>query len=531
MGDRMKHFFSRRASGTRGIAIGVGVLLIAASASATNGAAAANGILKVATSAAVTTWDPVQSFSTEAFYMTSLYEPLIWKNEVGAATDYSPALATTWSHSKDGLTWTFNLRSGATFHDGSVVNAAAVKASLDSAKKDGGASFIWDPVKSIEVVDADTVAFHLSYSAPLDLIVSSSYGAWIVNPKALDAVAKDAKYYESGIDAGSGPYTLTSYSPGTEVVMSAYPKYWGPKPAYSIVDALITSDGVTAQQMLTSGQVDFASNIPLTSMASLKSNHKYKVKAYGSPFNYVGYFNTLRAPLNNPVVRQALSMAIPYSDIVKVGGQGYATQARGPVPAGIFPYDSATPQYKKALATAKTMLAKAGVKNLKLKITYASENGAEARFAPLIKSAFESIGVSVDIQAMLFSQQWSLAKKDPANAQDLFIVYYWPTYSDAGSDNLYSLFHSSAKPFFNLSYWKNTQYDDLIDKAATLTGTDRAASAALYSQAMKILYDQAPGISFYDTKAVYVVPKAITGFTYNINYPFSLFFAKWSPTK
>ena len=154
MGDRMKHFFSRRASGTRGIAIGVGVLLIAASASATNGAAAANGILKVATSAAVTTWDPVQSFSTEAFYMTSLYEPLIWKNEVGAATDYSPALATTWSHSKDGLTWTFNLRSGATFHDGSVVNAAAVKASLDSAKKDGGASRYSAVVAGIKMTSA-----------------------------------------------------------------------------------------------------------------------------------------------------------------------------------------------------------------------------------------------------------------------------------------------------------------------------------------------------------------------------------------
>ena len=527
----MNDFLDRRNRRSKTTALITALLLVGVTFTTAPVASAATGILKVATSAAVTTWDPVQSFSTEAFYMTSLYEPLIWKNADGDSKEYSPALASSWSHSKDGLVWTFNLRDGATFHDGTPVTSAAVKASLDSAKKDGGASFIWDPVKNIDATASDKVVFTLSYSAPLDLIVSSSYGAWIVNPKALAAVAKDSKYYESGIDAGTGPYTLKSYAPGSEVVMTSYAKYWGPKPAYSIIDVQITSDGVTAQQMLTSGQVDFASNIPLTSMKSLKRNSKFSVKSYGSPFNYVGYFNTLRAPLNNPLVRKALSMAIPYNDIVTVGGQGYATQARGPVPAGIFPFDPKTPQYKRALNTAKALLARAGVKDLKLKLTYASENSAEARFVPLIKSAFESIGVSVDVQGMLFSQQWSLAKKDPANAQDIFIVYYWPTYSDAGSDNLYSLFHSSKKPFFNLSYWVNPKYDALIDEAATLTGTDRSASQALYSQAMKILYTEAPGISFYDTKAVYAVPKAIKGFSYNINYPFSLFFADWSPAK
>ena len=177
------------------------------------------------------------------------------------------------------------------------------------------------------------------------------------------------------------------------------------------------------------------------------------------------------------------------------------------------------------------MLARAGVENLNLKITYASEISAESLFVPWIKSAFEAIGVTVTVQAMLFNQQWAAAKKDPANAQDLFIVYYWPTYSDAGADNLYSLFHSSPKPFFNLSYWKNAKYDGMIDKAVEITGSDRAGAQSLYSQAMQILYDEAPGLSLYDSKAVYVVPKAISGFKYNINYPFSLFFADWKPAK
>lgn len=487
-------------------------------------------ILKVATSSAVTTWDPIQSFSTEAFYMANIYEPLLWKNAVGSKADYTPAIAQSWTHSADGLVWTFKIRSGATFHDGTPVDASAVKASLDASKKNGGASFIWDPVKSFDAPNADTLVMNLSYSAPMDLIASSTYGAWIVSPKALAAVAKDPKYFESGIDGGTGPYRIQSYKAGSEVVLTSYAKHWSKvAPAYSIVDILITPDGVTAQQMMTSGQVDWANNIPLTSIPSFKKDANYKVAQYASPFNFVGYFNTLKAPLNNPKVRQALSWAIPYRDIVAIGGQGYGSQARGPVPNGIFPYDPKTPYYTTNLVRAKQMLAAAGVKNLKLKITFASENSSEARFVPLIASAFESIGVKVEVQSLLFNQQWAAAKKDPASAQDIFIVYYWPTYSDAGADNLYSLFHSSTKPFFNLSYWKNAQYDALIDKAGSLTGSDRAASQAAYSQAMGLLYDQAPGIYLYDQKQVTVVPKKLIIPIYNINYPFSAFFAGVKP--
>jgi peptide/nickel transport system substrate-binding protein len=372
----------------------------------------------------------------------------------------------------------------------------------------------------------------LTYAAPLDLIASSTYGAWIVSPKALDAVAKDSKYFESGVDGGSGPYQIQSYKAGTEVVLSRYDNHWGTtKPFYSIVDVLITPDGVTAQQMLTSGQVDYTADVPTSSIKAFKNNPKFVVKQYASPFNYVGYFNTLRAPLNDVRVRQALSYAIPYKDIVAIGGQGFGSQARGPVPQGIFPYDPKTPQYTTDLKKARSLLAKAGVKNLTLKLTYASENTAEARFVPLIKSAFASIGVKVNIQAMLFNQHWAFAKKDPAKAQDIFLILYWPTYSDAGADNLYSMFHSSAKPFFNLSYWKNKKYDGLIDKAATLTGSHRAASQALYSSAMKTLYSEAPGISLYDQKIPFVVPKALSGFYYNINYPFSMFFSALKPSK
>lgn len=489
-------------------------------------------LLTVAASAAVTTWDPVSSFSTEALYMGNIYETLLWKNPEGSAKEFRPGLAESWEASPDGLSWTFNLREGVTFHDGEVLNAAAVVASIEAAKERGGASFIWAPLESIESVDDLTVQMNLSYPAPMDIIAASTYGAWIVSPNALDAAASDDQYFEEGIDAGTGPYSVTEYEPGSKVVLTAYEDYWGDEPYHEIVDIAITPDAVTAQQMLTAGEIDFATSLPLENVDSIAEQLGTEVKTSNSPFSFLGYFNTLRPPLDDAKVRQALSYAIPYEDIIEVGGEGYGTQSRGPVPKGIFPYSEDTPQYTQDLDKAAELLADAGYGDgLELTLTYASENPAEARFVPLIKDAFAQIGVELDVRAELFNQQWENAKSDPENAEDIFIVYYWPTYSDAGSDNLNSLFHSSEEPFFNLSYWENDAYDALIDEAITLTGTDRDAAQATYEEAMELLVEQAPGFFLYDVQSITVPPPGLNVQPFNENYPFTTFFAPIEPTE
>jgi peptide/nickel transport system substrate-binding protein len=186
--------------------------------------------------------------------------------------------------------------------------------------------------------------------------------------------------------------------------------------------------------------------------------------------------------------------------------------------------------YEQDLDKAKQLLDESGHGDgFSLTLTYASENSAEARFVPLIKDAFAKIGVEVDVRAQLFNQQWEKAKADPQKAQDIFVVYYWPTYSDAGADNLYSLFHSSDEPFFNLSYWKNDRYDQLVDEAGQLTGSDRDAAQAKYEQAMGILYEEAPGAFLYDARGISVVPKGLSVGPYNENYPFTVFFAPIKP--
>jgi len=423
-----------------------------------------------------------------------------------------------------------------TFHDGEPMNADAVVKSLDAARTSGGASFIWWMVDSIEAVDDMTVQFNLSSSAPIDLIASSLYGAWIFSPKALDAAAADENYWANGVEAGTGPYMLESYTPDQEIVFQQFPDYWGgfDDSNYDTVLVQIVPEALTQQQMFEAGDVDLITRIPSENYASFRDNPDYTFLEEASFFNYVGYFNTLRAPLDNVKVRQALSYAIPYEDIIKIGAEGLGTQSRGPVPEGVWPWSPAVKQYTYDLDKARELLTEAGYEGggFSLRLTYAAENATEEAFAPLIKDSFAQIGVDVTVEAIAFSQQWAEAKADPANAQDIFLVLYWPTYSDAGSDNLWSLFYYTEKPFFNLSYWNNEAYNTTLDEAIALTVTDPETSQAKYVEAMNILYDEAPGISFFDTKAVFIIPKHIDGFNYNLNYPFvQYFFYDLSPAQ
>ncbi len=496
----------------------------------TEAPAAGPVVLKYASSANITTWDPIASFSTEAAYMANMYEQLVRVNPPGSAEKYSPLLAESWEHSDDGLVWTFKLRPDVKFHDGETMNADAVVKSIMLAKEKAGASFIWLPLDTVEAVDDLTVKFTLKWAQPLELILGSEYAAYIVSPKALDAAAADENFWTSGVDAGTGPYMLESYTPDQEIVLTQFADYWGGWEAgqYEKVLVTIVPEATTRQQLLESGEVDLVTSVPADAFDSFASNPDYFTSLEPALFNYTAFFNTLKAPLDDVKVRQALSYAIPYEDIIAIGANGRGTQSRGTVPAGVFPYSEDVPQYTYDIEKAKALLAEAGHEGggFSLKLTYASENSTEETFAPLIKDSFAQIGVDVTIEALEFTQQWELAKTDPANAQDIFLLLYWPTYSDAGADNMWSMFYGNPEnpgnlnaTKFNLSYWMNADYNALVDEAGGLSGTDLAASTAKYTEAQTLLVDQAPAAFLFDTMVAFVIPNHVSGFQYNLNYP------------
>jgi peptide/nickel transport system substrate-binding protein len=514
----------------RGVAIAAALSVAVAGTAATVTAQDDLDVLNVAHTATVTTWDPVASFSTEAQYLANMYEPLLYATPAGAEEDFAPGLAKAWSVSDDGLTWTFELEEGVTFHDGEPFNAEAAKASIEAASDPegrAGAWWIWPGIESIETPDEYTLVVNLTSPAALDLVAASTYAAWMVSPVALAAAEEDPTFFETaGASFGTGPYMLESHTPGTEVLLTQFPDYrkgWDDADHYEKVLVQIL-DAVNQQQALEGGDVLAANRIPPESVDEIDASDQFTVHSDPSLFNYVGLLNTQRAPLDNKLVRQALAYATPYDDIIEVATRGEAVQDRAAVPQGVFPYSDDVPQYSFDMDKAKELMAEAGVDGFDLEITYAAENPVHAAYAPLLQATWAELGVDVTITPMPWPQQWERSKGEPEGRQDLFLLLYWPTYSDAGSDNLASLFKSGEPPFFNLSYWVNEEFDGLIDQAIGETGVDREAAQATYEQAMDLLVEESPGLFFLDTNSVVAVSNELAGYEYNLNYPFTQFF-------
>lgn len=527
----MPHSTPRTRPASRAVAVAAALSVAAVGATGTAMAQDAVDVLQVGHTAEVTTWDPLQSFSTEAQYMANIYEPLIYATPLGAENDFEPGLATDWSVSEDGLTWTFELQEGVTFHDGEPFDAAAAKASIEANKDAGaGASWIWWPVESVEVVDEHTIDVNLSTPAALDLIAASTYSAWMISPAALEAVAEDPEFFQTaaadGQTFGTGPYMLESWTPGTEVLLTRFPEYrQGFEEGH--FDKVLVSilDPVNQQQALEGGDIDIANRIPPEAVDDISAMEGFTVHSDPALFNYLGFLNTQRPPLDDVRVRQALAYATPYEDIIEVTTGGNAVQDRASIPPGVFPYSDEIPQYSTDMERAQELMAEAGVDGFPLEITYFADNPIHAAYAPLLQDAYGQLGVDVTLTPMApFGAQWDRGKGDPEGRQDMFLLLWWPTYSDAGSDNLQSMFKSSEEPFFNLSYWQNEQFDTLLEEAIALTGTDREAAQATYLEAIDILVEESPAIFFIDTNAVTTTSDAVEGFEYNLNYPFTQVF-------
>ena len=455
----------------------------------------------------LTTWDPRAAAADEPLYLSNLYEPLLYANPPGSAQPFTPCLATSWEVSKDGLTWTFHLRHGVTFHDGTPFTSAAVKYSYEATKKLGvGSSYIWFPVTKITTPDDYTVKITTQYPVPLERCASSMYGAWIFSPKTK---GKSQAWWDAPHEDGTGPYELVSYKPNQQVVFKRNPNYWGGwKPGqYNQVVVQQVADPSTQRQMLEGGQVDIVDGLSFDDVPALQNNPAVKIVKLHSVQNEMLLFNTQRKPLDNVKVRQALSYALPYQDLLTAGANGYGEISQGPIPRDLYPHDASLGQYTTDLAKAKQLLAAAGYPNggFKLLMTYASDDTFGPKFAPLVKEAFAKVGVTVDLQPLLFEQQWAKAKGPVENRQDLFELLWWPGYPRRLR---HALLASSTpgvpgQPVFDLSYWSSKSYDTAVDTAFSYEPTNAAKAQQLYNQAQQMLYQQAPAAYLFDPDRVF----------------------------
>ena len=468
--------------------------------------------------------DPSVSFSNDSVVTSNCYETLTFYNPPGSAEVLSPKLATSWETNPESTVWTFQLREGVEFHDGEVFDAAAVKASIERTKELGlGASYIWDSVETITVIDDLTVEFSLSYPAPLDLIASSGYGSWIFSPKADEY---GTEWFEAGNCAGTGPYTIDSYDPGSRLVMTRYEEYWGgwADDQFDTIAFEIDEDPTVRQQKIESGVADFTYDIPPDNLAALEARDGVTVYTNPSFQNLLGLLNTEKPPMDDPKVRQAISYTFPYEAFVENVMGNRATVARGPVPAGIWGHSDDLFHYTYDLDQAAQLLTEAGHEGggFDLLLTYVTGDLDEQQLAEVWKAELAKVGVNLEVRAMTWESQWALGQSDPQEAQDIFVMYWWPDYVSPISF-LYSMFRSEDETLFNLGYYSNSEFDTMIDEADALSGVDREAATQMFIDAQETLVEDAAAAFFYDVGNVHVARSDIVGYVDNPAYPHVVF--------
>jgi len=463
-------------------------------------------------------WDPAVAFSLEVMMLANVYEPLVWYNAPGSKKQFSPALATSWSVSDDGLIWTFKLREGVTFHDGSAFNADAAKASLErTLKMKKGAWYIWASVSSIEAPDTDTLIIKTKTPQPIDLIASSQYGAYIYSP---EAAKKGTDWFNEGNAAGTGPYTVRQWEKNQHVVLEANADYWGgwTKNQFDRVILKVVTENATQVQMLKSGEADFISLVPADLVDSL--NKEPGIAAYAEPSwkNSQYLINTKKYPTDNVAFRQALTHLWDYDTVVEHIYAGHADVGRGAVPATMWGHNSKIKAPEFDVKKAQKLLAESGVpqKDWKVTIQYIGTSEAYKNSALLFQANAALAGVQVELMPGEWGVIWDKAKK-LETAPNLQSMTWWPTYPTP-NDWMIGLFRSEENALFNLSHYSNLKYDELLDAGVELEGSDRAQAIKLYGEAQQILMDDAVAIFYADIKTRIARASNIKGMESNPAY-------------
>lgn len=495
------------------------------SACGTGGAGVEPNIAVYGSTVTLPDLDPSSGFSDDNKVTTQTYETLTFYNPPGSADIVSPKLATSWESSADAMTWTFHLREGVKFHDGTDFNAEAVKYSIERTMGlELGAYYIFFPVLEVIVVDELTVQFNLDYPAPMDLVLSSGYGAWIFSPTAVEG--KDNAWFNEGNDAGTGPYMIESYNPGTNLVLTQFDDYWGgwEDGQFDKVIVQFVEDPTVAEQMIRSGEVDFTYNLPFENYGALGEAEGVTVDITPSFSNILALLNTVKPPLDDPLVRQALSYSFPYQAIAENLYAGMGTQARGPVPAGMWGYDPNLTQYTQDLEKAADLLDQAGYPDggFELSYTFVAGDLDQQQVGELWRAELAKLGIDMSVDGLQWEAQWDLGMADPSTAQDAFAFYWWPDYVTPYSF-LFNMFHSEDEPFFNLGYYSNPVFDDLIDSADELSGTNIDAASDMFAEAQEILVEDAAAIFILDLPDIHVIRDDISGYVNNPGYPHVVF--------
>ena len=399
-------------------------------------------------------------------------------------TEVEPCLAESWEVSGDGLTYTFKLRQGVKFHDGTDFNAEAVKYNVDRQTVNKTedmlyADFVFGDVAECNVIDDYTVEIVLNkVSTPFLNNLAMSLGAPMVSPTACEANNNNL----NEAPCGTGPYKFVRWDKNEAVVMERNEDYWGEKGvAKQIVFKTIT-DNSARVVALTNGEVDIIDGIDANVVDQVTSAGALLNMAEGMNINYLAY-NTQR--ITDPEVRKALSQAVNVPELVASLYRGYASEATSILPTFMPGYSADVKQVSYDPEAAAQTLADKGVTELHM-LAYTNPrpyNTATGQtLAEALQGYYEKVGVTCSID----SYDWTTYKEKVGTGDYDVCLYGW--IGDNGDPDNFMNLLASEDIEINVAQYSDEEFNTMLAEAAsTPNGEERNA---IYAQMEQKIADE-----------------------------------------
>lgn len=386
----------------------------------------------------------------------------------------APSLATAWESNADGSSWTFTLAAGAVFHDGTVCDAAAVKAAVTRLMTlPAGQTNTWqiaDPATQIVVVDANTIRFDLGTPRPFfDRQVSSQYGFWIASPTAAEANSKGpndmgSEYLQSH-PVGTGPYVLVALDPGQSATFAkndAWRGGWG-RPHFDTVVTQTIPLSSSRRQLLESGQADITLTLQPEDLIALKTDSRFTLS--DTPTFVVRFVSfATDGILANPKARAAICHAFDHDTYIKDVTLGTADKPTSVFPSLMQGMDGTSRLLPFDLDKARALLAEAGIaEGTELKLAYYEGFGDIE--GQMLQSWLSDIGLKLTLQELSFPAFLDAFFGDAAAAErpDLFFFSWWPNVDHPYSYAAGLFSGNSTSADGNSGRYNNAEATALID--------------------------------------------------------------------
>ena len=456
--------------------------------------------------------------------MNNIFDGLV--RYKSGSTEVEPDLATSWETSPDGLVWTFHLREGVKFHDGTTFNADAVVFSLERQRDENhpfyqyGEWEYWGwcfgEIAKTEKVDDYTVKITLSKPFTPFLSTMAMFTAYIVSPTN----AEQLKDKALSNPVGTGPFKFVEWVRGDHITLEKNPDYWGEAPKIDRLIFKVIPDPSARFLALQKGEVQGIEFPNPDDLPKIESDSNLQVLT--QPGLNVGYLAMnmgkdtpgFQAPFADVRVRQAINYAINKKDIVEQLYKGTGEVAKNPLPPTLWGYNDAVLDYEYNPDKAKELLKEAGYPNGFKTNLWAMPVSRPYMFDPIkIATAIQEDLRNVGIDAPIVTYDWgTYLDKTEAGEHAMCLLGWTADYADP--DNfIYVLLDQDAATVGsagNVAFYRNSQIHEINMEAQQTSDFNRRVE--LYEQAQVLIHNDAPWVTLAHAKQILIFNKNVSGF-------------------